>query len=54
MQKIINQLTKTLTFEEEAPLDNLADCFLTSVDCSRLDGAACEPEYIKLTEGKID
>ncbi len=60
MQKIFNQLTQTSTFEGEAPLDKLPDhdCFVLEMElaraCSPLEGVACEPEYIKLTEGKID
>jgi hypothetical protein len=58
MQKIINQLSQTSTFEEEAPLDKISDCFVLGMelarDCSPLEGAACEPVYIKLTEVKID
>ena len=58
MQKIINQISQASTFEEEAPLYKISDCFVLGMelarDCSSLEGAACEPEYIQLTEGKID
>ncbi len=58
MQKIINQILQASTFEEEALLEKISDCFVLGMelagDCSPLEGAACEPEYIKLTEGKTD
>ena len=58
MQKIIKQLSQTSTFEKEAPLDKISDCFVLGMELARdfspLEGAACEPEYIKLTKGKID
>ncbi len=56
MQEIINQdqLTQTSTFEEEAPLDNFSDSFVLGLELARdrspLEGAACEPEYIKLPD----